>query len=360
VVGSYGLADVLALEEFDGVLRDRSRSLPATEMLSKVGPMCEKILKFGRDTNREAGAQRIVEAIRAVDTGANKDTRARNVREEISKLYTRDKTPDRSVDVGFLCSDMNARLRQASALKALSVDAIIAEQKRALGDLYEYAELLRDAAFGLAPASNERVKLYRGTKMTRAALDAYSKSVGEVILLPCFTSWSEDVAAATRFPQTLEQGEANALIELNSIGRPRVGGPATEDDHTGGEVLLPSSSMVHVASTEIEISGVTVQMFVHLTDLAVLRASVGPKLKLRFRVEGKAKKHVLEVPVGSTVGDVLKLVGDSLGRPAVAIHKGTAELPRTEAFSRYFRSATVYTIKVQVVPPAVVQPPATL
>jgi hypothetical protein len=101
VVRGDGLADVLALEEFDRALRDRSRSLPATEMLSKVGPMCEKILKGGRDTNREAGAQRIVEAIRAVDTGANEDTRARNVREEISKLYTREKTPDGSVDMGF-------------------------------------------------------------------------------------------------------------------------------------------------------------------------------------------------------------------------------------------------------------------
>jgi hypothetical protein len=251
-------SDFPGLLVFDKVLRDKERYLPATDMLAKVPLMCEKIMRFGRETGQEAGARAIVNMIRAVDVGSNRDTRAREVRDLIVRLYTEETTPDGRVYIGFLYTEMNARLRKASQVMALSYDEIIVEQKRVLGVLYEFAELLVDAIYGLAPASDKKLTLFRGTTMTRAGFDAYTASIGKVIVLPSFTSLSEDLGEADNFPlpgKPPRAGQFKAFIQLDSIRRPRVGGFATAKFRREEEVVLPSFSMVFVESTGLQVRG---------------------------------------------------------------------------------------------------------
>jgi hypothetical protein len=87
-----------------------------------------------------------------------------------------------------------------------------------------------------------------------------------------------------------------------------------------------------------------------------LPSPTGAEVSMRFRVDGEAEERVITVPVGSTVGEVLKLVGEKLGRTVSAIVDGAAEIERDEAFSDFFEPWTIYTIKlavVQIVPGSV-------
>jgi hypothetical protein len=77
-----------------------------------------------------------------------------------------------------------------------------------------------------------------------------ARSVGKMIVLPAFTSLSEDLKAASSFPQTLAlgDGEFKAFFQLDSIGRPRVSWFATRKSHKEEEILLSSFSVVLVDS----------------------------------------------------------------------------------------------------------------
>jgi ankyrin repeat protein len=162
------------------------------------------------------------------------------------------------VDVSFLSTNMNRRLRDVASMAALTEEALEAAAEEKLQELFPYFQLLRDglrsmpgfASRDIQARSGKTAELVRGQILSLEALEVYRHNIGNFVSMPAFASFSEEEEVSRGFISQAPTGElVRVLFHLQAKDRRQIGGRSLFA--TEREVLMEAFSAFRVTKVDV-------------------------------------------------------------------------------------------------------------